>query len=81
MICSTLRFGKGATSEIGYDLRNLGARKTLVVTDKRVATTRAFTAVAESLHTVGVNFDVFDRVKVEPSDASRSRFLAQGRLP
>ena len=42
MICSTLRFGRGATAEVGYDVKRLGAKHTLVVTDKNVANTVAF---------------------------------------
>ncbi|VDM80074.1 unnamed protein product [Strongylus vulgaris] len=42
MICSTIRFGKGVTSEIGYDVRQLGAKHTLIVTDKNVINTTAF---------------------------------------
>ncbi|KAJ1357698.1 hypothetical protein KIN20_015892 [Parelaphostrongylus tenuis] len=42
MICSTIRFGKGVTAEIGYDIKNLGLAHTLVVTDKNVINTTAF---------------------------------------
>lgn len=43
MISSTLRFGSGVTSEIGHDVKQLKSKKPLVITDKNVAKTRAFT--------------------------------------
>lgn len=43
MISSTLRFGRGVSAEIGYDVQNLRAKSPLIVTDRNVAATRAFT--------------------------------------
>ncbi|ETN76830.1 alcohol dehydrogenase, iron-dependent [Necator americanus] len=70
MICSTIRFGKGVTSEIGYDIRNLGSKHTLVVTDKNVINTAGFKSVAQSLQSLGVKYTVFDDVLIEPTDGS-----------
>ena len=42
MISSTLRFGKGVTAEIGYDVQNFGSKKPLIMTDKNVINTTAF---------------------------------------
>ena len=42
MSSSTLRFGKGVTKEIGYDVLTFGAKNPLIVTDKNVAKTVAF---------------------------------------
>ncbi|VDN29237.1 unnamed protein product [Cylicostephanus goldi] len=70
MICSTIRFGKGVTSEVGYDVRQLGAKHTLIVTDKNVANTKAFKSVSQSLQSLGLKFTVFDDVLIEPTDES-----------
>lgn len=70
MICSTLRFGRGVTAEVGLDIKHLNAKKTLIVTDKRVSNTNAFKEVEKSLKNVGANYTVFDDVQVEPSDKS-----------
>ncbi|KAK5981477.1 Hydroxyacid-oxoacid transhydrogenase, partial [Trichostrongylus colubriformis] len=70
MICSTIRFGKGVTSEIGYDVRSLGAKHTLLVTDKNVANTIGFEKVSQSLSSFGLKFTVFDDVLIEPTDES-----------
>ncbi|KAF8372001.1 hphd-1 [Pristionchus pacificus] len=83
MIQSTLRFGRGVTAEVGYDIRNLGAKHTVVVTDVNVAKTRAFKQVADSLTRLGQKFTVFEDVQVEPSDKSMKRaidFARSGRF-
>jgi hydroxyacid-oxoacid transhydrogenase len=65
-----LRVGNGVTAEVGFDLQNLGAKKTMVLTDDGVSWTPAFAAVVESLKSAGQTFDVFNRVRVEPTDTS-----------
>ncbi|CAD5233283.1 unnamed protein product [Bursaphelenchus xylophilus] len=70
MISSTIRFGRGVTAELAHDVKNLKAKRPLVITDKNVAKTRAFVEVASSLQRNNVSYDVFDDVLCEPSDAS-----------
>ncbi|KAI6240794.1 Hydroxyacid-oxoacid transhydrogenase [Aphelenchoides fujianensis] len=70
MISSTLRFGQGVTAEIAHDVKQLKSKKPLVITDKNVAKTRAFTEVAGSLSKNGVEYKVFDDVLCEPSEKS-----------
>jgi len=75
MISSTLRFGAGVTAEVGYDVQNLKAKRPLIVTDKNVAKTRAFTEVAASLGKLGLQYDVFDDVLCEPSEKSMQKAI------
>lgn len=70
MISSTLRFGPGVTSEVGMDLVNLGARHTVVLIDPKVAKLPAANTLLDSLVRNGVNFRVFDGIRVEPTDKS-----------
>ncbi|CAK5080578.1 unnamed protein product [Meloidogyne enterolobii] len=70
MSSSTLRFGKGVTKEIGFDVVTFGAKNPLIVTDKNVAKTVAFENVANSLTKLGIAFEVFDEIKCEPSQQS-----------
>jgi alcohol dehydrogenase class IV len=65
-----LKFGRGAAAEIGYDLVQLGARRVLVVTDAGVAATGAPARIAEAMAAYRVTAEIFDRVHVEPTDAS-----------
>lgn len=70
MTGSTVRFGQGATREVGYDFADLGVKRVLVVIDPRVADGYPGQAAFESLRAAGVEFDVFDRVRCEPTDTS-----------
>jgi hydroxyacid-oxoacid transhydrogenase len=65
-----LKFGTGAADEIGYDLRLLGARRVLVVTDAGVAATGIPARVAQCAADHGVIAEIFDGVHVEPTDES-----------
>jgi hydroxyacid-oxoacid transhydrogenase len=65
-----LKFGEGASDEIGYDLAQFGARRVLVVTDPGVAATGIPERIAAQMTRFGVRAEVFDGVHIEPSDAS-----------
>ncbi len=65
-----LKLGVGARHELGHDLRTLGARRVLLVTDAGVAATGAPAEIAERVGADGVEVVVFDRARVEPTDAS-----------
>ena len=52
------------------DVRNMGGKKTLVLTDSTVAKLPACRSVEQALRSVGVAFDVWDGVRVEPTDIS-----------
>jgi len=74
-----LKFGDGASAEIGYDLAALGARRAAVVTDTGVAATGAAARVAEQMQAYGVEAVVFDGVHVEPTDESMQTAIDWGR--
>ncbi|MGH3458854.1 hydroxyacid-oxoacid transhydrogenase [Aeromicrobium sp.] len=65
-----LKFGVGARHELAFDLAQLGARRVLVVTDPGVAATGAPGEIADAMRADGVEAVVFDRSRVEPTDAS-----------
>ena len=65
-----LKFGPGASAEIGFDLGQYGARRVLVITDAGVAATGAPQRVAEQLGGFGMEASVYDGVRVEPTDES-----------
>ncbi|KKL23817.1 hypothetical protein LCGC14_2421600 [marine sediment metagenome] len=70
MAAANLRYGPGVTREIGMDLRDADARRVLVVTDPRLADLPPVQTVRESLEAEGIEYDVYDRVRVEPNDKS-----------
>jgi alcohol dehydrogenase class IV len=65
-----LKFGTGASDEIGYDLSQYGARRVLVVTDPGIAATGLPARVADQLKRFDIEAHVYDGVHVEPTDAS-----------
>jgi hydroxyacid-oxoacid transhydrogenase len=67
---SAIRFGAGATREVGADLTDLGVRHALVFTDPNLRNRQPVVTALESLERNKVPFTLFDRVRVEPSDES-----------
>jgi hydroxyacid-oxoacid transhydrogenase len=78
-VASSVRFGSGVTREVGMDLADLGARRVLVVTDATLARLPPVQAVLESLDASGVRFTVYDRVGIEPTEASFADAIDAGR--
>ncbi|MFE9255366.1 hydroxyacid-oxoacid transhydrogenase [Streptomyces sp. NPDC006879] len=65
-----LKFGIGATREIGYELTRAGIRSVLLVTDPTLAALGLPTQVAKSVEQEGISVSVYDRSAVEPTDQS-----------
>src|SRR3954465_6672646 len=74
-----LKFGPGASAEVGHDLAALGARRVLLVTDAGVKETGHPTRVAEQVWQHGIETVIFDRARVEPTDASLEEAIAFAR--
>jgi hydroxyacid-oxoacid transhydrogenase len=70
MATSNLRFGAGATREVGMDLADLGVRRALVVTDATLARLAPVQTALAAIEAAGVEAVLFDRVRVEPTDGS-----------
>ena len=74
-----LKFGPGASDEIGYDLSQYGVSRALVVTDPGVAATGIPQRVADQMAQFGIEARVFDGVHVEPTDESMNAAIEQAR--
>jgi hydroxyacid-oxoacid transhydrogenase len=70
MATSSIRYGPGVTREVGMDLSHLKAKRALVVTDPNLAKLPPVATVLESLEREKINYELFDRVHVEPTDIS-----------
>jgi len=76
MATSALRFGSGATREVGSDLLDMGAKKVLVFTDPNLRNLPPVLNTLESLERNAVQFALFDRVEVEPTEESMQQAIA-----
>jgi hydroxyacid-oxoacid transhydrogenase len=65
-----LKFGAGASDEIGYDLSTYGVHRVLVITDPGVAATGHPQRIVEQIEAAGMEARLFDRAHVEPTDES-----------
>ncbi|MCA9162468.1 MAG: iron-containing alcohol dehydrogenase [Planctomycetales bacterium] len=70
MSASNIRFGSGITAEVGMDLRDLGARRVMLVIDPALVDLPVGHVVREAISGQGVDFELFSAVSVEPTDAS-----------
>ncbi len=74
-----LKFGTGASDEIGFDLSQYGATRVLVVTDPTLAASGIPQRIAERLTPYGMQGHVFDGVHVEPTDQSMAAAIDHAR--
>jgi hydroxyacid-oxoacid transhydrogenase len=74
-----LKFGFGASDEIGFDLSQYAVKRVLVITDPGVAATGHPQRVADQMADFGIAAAVFDGVHVEPTDASFEAAIAHAR--
>ncbi|XP_053571063.1 hydroxyacid-oxoacid transhydrogenase, mitochondrial [Bombina bombina] len=70
MAVSNIRYGENVTKEVGMDLHNMNARNVCVMTDKNLAQLPPVKAVLNSLAKSEINFQLYDNVRVEPTDKS-----------
>ena len=80
-----LKFGRGASNEIGWDVQQLvataggSASRVLLVTDAGVAATGHPQRVAQAMGSQGLDVTVFAGARVEPTDASLEEAIAFAR--
>ena len=67
---SNLRFGTGATREVGMDLAELGIKRAMILTDKNIRDLAPVQTALEAIHAEGIETVVYDSVRVEPTDQS-----------
>jgi hydroxyacid-oxoacid transhydrogenase len=70
MDTSRITFGPGVTREVGYEVRQTGARRVMVLTDPDLAGGATVGIVIGSLRDAGLDVVLYDRVRVEPTDRS-----------
>jgi hydroxyacid-oxoacid transhydrogenase len=76
MDASSIKFGAGATREVGSDMKDLGSRRVMVVTDPRLAASEPVATALGALAREGIDAVLFDRVRIEPNDQSFKEAIA-----
>jgi alcohol dehydrogenase class IV len=74
-----LKFGAGASDEVGHDLASYGARRVLLVTDPGVMETGHPSRIAEHIWQRGIETVIFSRARVEPTDESLDEAIGFAR--
>ena len=70
MATSNIRFGPGVTSEVGMELKDLGAGRIMVLTDPNLEAMGPVRNVLAALNNEKIAHDLYTRVRVEPTDES-----------
>ena len=70
MEMTPIKFGPGATDEVAYDLKRLGVKRALIVTDPGIMKIGLPERVRSLLKDADIGSEIYDDVHVEPSDAS-----------
>lgn len=72
MACSTIRYGVGVTQEVGMDFVNMKAKHVCVMTDPFLSKQPAVKTALDALAKQDVKFDLYDKVRVEPTETRYS---------
>jgi len=80
MAASNIRYGKGATREVGYDMVDLKAKRVAVFVDPNLMKLQhnnspVYVAL-QSLTDRGIQFSVFSDIAIEPTDTSFRKAIA-----
>lgn len=70
MEMTPIKFGPGATNEVAYDLKRLGVKRPLIITDPGIMKLGLPERVRTLLHEAGIEAEIYDQAHVEPTDHS-----------
>lgn len=65
-----IKVGPGAVGDLGSDARSLGIQRAAVFTDASVSHLEPYGRALEALRAAGVEFEVYEATRVEPTDRS-----------
>jgi hydroxyacid-oxoacid transhydrogenase len=75
-----LKFGAGASDEVGFEMAQYGVRRVLIVTDPGVSALGAPQRIADTLRRYDISSEIFDGVHVEPTDDSMNKAVEYARV-
>lgn len=68
-----LKFGAGAVDEVGFEMKQLGCTRVLILTDPTINGTGIPHRIADLLQQQGISSEIFDGCHVEPTDDSMDK--------
>jgi hydroxyacid-oxoacid transhydrogenase len=80
---SSIKVGRGATSELGHDMQQTGARRVMVVIDPHLTDAEVTQVACDALAAQGIDAVRYEQVVVEPTDQSfqtAAAFAAEGHF-
>jgi len=80
---ASIKYGPGATGEVGFDMKELGATRVMVVTDRNLVDKEPVTTTLKALAEEGLEAVVYADTRIEPTDASLRDaidFATQGKF-
>ncbi|WP_163509490.1 hydroxyacid-oxoacid transhydrogenase [Fodinicola acaciae] len=74
-----LKFGAGASDEIGFEMSQYGVRRVLILTDAGLVAAGIPERIADNLRRYEIAAEVFDGVHIEPTDDSFTKAVGYAR--
>jgi len=70
MSSASIKYGFGATREVGFDMRELGVKRVMVVTDQNLVEKEPVKITMKALEEEGLEAVLYSSTCIEPTDAS-----------
>ena len=70
MTSASIKYGFGATREVGFDMKELGATRVMVVTDPNLAEKEPVQVTLKALDDAGIEAVLYSNTRIEPTDKS-----------
>ena len=80
---STIKYGFGATREIGFEMKRLGSRHVMVVADPNLLNQDPVRITMDALHAEGIEIVLYADIHIEPTDTSFQdaiKFTKEGKF-
>jgi alcohol dehydrogenase len=69
-------FGLGTVNQLGEEIKKMGGKQVLIITDQQIARTEILTTVKASIEKSGIRAGVYDKTETEPSLSSLERLIS-----
>ncbi|MBL6946388.1 MAG: iron-containing alcohol dehydrogenase [Rhodospirillales bacterium] len=80
---AAVKFGAGVLAELGGDAKSMGLKRVALFMDPKVRHTEPASVAENSLKAAGVDYVIYDEIKIEPTDKSfmaAAAFATEGKF-